>query len=82
MAKKKARGPRGGVKHQPVRGHDRRSAAQRKKEFARKALRLREQERQAIEQQWAIWDKLNEEQRRLLPDLRPRGPRPTHDRES
>ncbi len=82
MSKKKARGPRGGVKHQPGRGHDRKSAPRRKKEFARKARRSREEEQQEIERQWAIWDKLDEEQRKLLHDLRPRGPRPTHDRES
>jgi hypothetical protein len=82
MAKKKARGPRGGVKHQTGRGHDDKSAAQRKKKFAQKALRLRQKAQEEIEQQWAIWDKLTEEQRRLLPELRPRGPRPTHDPES
>ncbi len=82
MAKKKARGPGGGVKHQPGRGHDRKSAPQKTKRFARKARRLREEEEQGIERQWAIWDKLDEEQRKLRPDLYPQGPRPTHDRQS
>ena len=36
VAKKKSRGPRGGVKHQPGRGHDRKSAAERKRRFAEK----------------------------------------------
>jgi len=82
MAKKKSRGPRGGVEHQPGRGHDRKSAPQQKKRFARKARQLRERRRQEIEQQWEIWDKLTEEQRKLRPDLYPEGPRPTHDRQS
>jgi hypothetical protein len=35
----KKRGPRGGVKHQPGAGHDRKSAPRKKKRFAKKAIR-------------------------------------------
>jgi hypothetical protein len=37
MANKNSRGPRGGVKHQPGRGHECRGAARRKKRFLRRA---------------------------------------------
>jgi len=73
----KKRGPKGGVKHQPGRGHDRKSAVERKKRFARKA----EEKRQALEEDarraWAEWDKLSDEVKKLLgPAGQPRMPRP------
>ena len=79
MAKKKARGPLGGIKHQPGRGHDRKSGLQRQRRFARKAIRLRQQEEEEIRKQWEVWDKLTEEQKKLLPKLRPKAPREGHD---
>jgi hypothetical protein len=76
MGKKKATGPRGGVKHQPGRGHDRKSAAQRKERFAKKQRRKREAEEDDLRKRWEDWDKLDDEAKRLLPDLKPTEPRP------
>ena len=45
----KKKGPRGGIKHQPGRGHDRKSAAQKKKRFAKKAAHKRRQEQEERE---------------------------------
>ena len=71
------RGPRGGVPHQPGRGHDRKSAASRKKRFARKAIARRKAVEDNARQEWAEWDALPEEVKRLLgPTKRPRMPRP------
>jgi hypothetical protein len=81
MAKKKSRGPRGGVKHQPGRGHDRKSQAARKREFARKQRQKREIEDDDLRQRWAVWDRLTEDQKKLLPELEPDEPRPPDDRD-
>jgi hypothetical protein len=78
MAKKKARGPRGGAKHQPGRGHDRKSAPERKKRFAEKARRKRQDQEELAKKQWELWDRLTDDQKRLRPDLEPQFPRP-HD---
>jgi hypothetical protein len=42
-------GPRGGRKHQPGRGHDRKSSASKKKRFAEKAARKRNIEEEEAE---------------------------------
>jgi hypothetical protein len=78
-AEKKARGPRGGVKHQPGRGHDSKSQSERKKQFARRQSRKRQAEDEDLKQRWAVWDRLTEDQRKLLPDLEPAEPRPVDD---
>jgi hypothetical protein len=75
MAKEKKRGPKGGVKHQPGRGHQNKSGAQRKRRFARKVLSAKHAEAEKIRNEWEIWDTLTEEQRRLLPELQPERPR-------
>jgi hypothetical protein len=75
----KKKGPKGGVKHQPGRGHDPKSGPQRKKRFARKAAKKRQEEEEAARRQWEQWERLTEEQRKLRPDLRPNQPRPNHD---
>lgn len=77
MAKKKVRGPRGGVKHQPGRGHDSKSGPLRKKRFAEKKARERAERQQEARAQWAFWDGLTDEQRKLLPDREPTLPRPS-----
>jgi hypothetical protein len=75
MARKKKRGPKGGVKHQPGRGHQKKSGAERKRRFAQKTLHSREELKERIRKQWEVWDTLTEEQRNLLPDLQPERPR-------
>ena len=79
MAKKKKRGPRGGIKHQPGRGHQRKSGPERKRRFQQKAVARLQTEKEKSRKQWENWDKLTEEQRKLLPDFRPERPRPFHD---
>jgi hypothetical protein len=76
VAKKKAQGPRGGVKHQPGRGHDRKSAIERKRRFAEKQRQKRAAGRDELRKLWEQWDKLTDEQKKLLPELEPPDPRP------
>lgn len=77
----KKRGPKGGIKHQPGRGHDRKSGADKKKRFARKAARKRRQRDEEARKIWAEWDALPDEVKRLLgPTGQPSTPRPTDDR--
>lgn len=74
---KQPRGPKGGVKHQPGYGHDRKSARAKKKRFARKAARKRQQQDEEARKTWEEWDKLPEEVKRLLgPTGQPSMPRP------
>jgi hypothetical protein len=70
------RGPKGGVKHQPGRGHERKSAATKKERFKRKAKRKREAAKEAARRIWEWWDGLGDEQRKLLVKLKPKVPRP------
>lgn len=78
--KEKKRGPKGGVKHQPGRGHQRKSGPARKKRFARKALRKRRVREEATRKQWEEWDALPEDVKKLLgPAAAPRVPRPRDD---
>jgi hypothetical protein len=72
------RGPKGGIKHQPGRGHDRKSQQQKKRRYSRKAARMREAEWELAREQWRIWDGLSDDAKKLRPDLLPALPRP-HD---
>jgi hypothetical protein len=74
----KKRGAKGGIKHQPGRGHDNKSASARKKRFQRKAARKRQAQEQDARRQWEIGDHLSDEQKRLRPELQPTLPRPEH----
>jgi hypothetical protein len=81
MAKKEAdakkRGPKGGIKHQPGRGHDWKSLPARKDAFRRKAARKRRQHEEEARKAWEEWDRLSEEVKHLLgPDGQPKMPRP------
>ena len=76
MAKKKPRGPSGGISHRPGRGHDRESASERKKRFAEKQRKNRSAHDEDLIRRWEIWDNLTDEQRKLLPDFEPDEPRP------
>jgi hypothetical protein len=72
------RGPRGGRKHQPGRGHDRKSTLSKKKRFARRAAEKRRQQEEDARQKWAEWDALPDAVKRLLgPACAPKLPRPS-----
>jgi hypothetical protein len=76
----KKRGPKGGVKHQPGRGHDRKSVPEKKKRFARKAARKRREQEEEARKAWAEWDALPDDVKRLLgPAGQPKRPRPSDD---
>ena len=73
----KKRGPKGGIKHQPGRGHDRKSASAKKKRFAKQAAKKRQQLELEAKKAWAEWDALPEDVKRLLgPAGQPSMPRP------
>ena len=74
------RGAKGGVKHQPGRGHEPRSAIRRKKRFARKAAKRRQREEEKARQDREAWEALPEEVQKMRPELQPKSPRPPHDR--
>jgi hypothetical protein len=74
----KKRGPKGGIKHQPGRGHDRKSGRAKKKRFSRRAAKKRQQEDEDARKAWAEWDRLTEDVKRLLgPAGEPTVPRPS-----
>ena len=83
MAKKangKEQGPKGGVKHRPGRGHDRKSARRKKQRFARKAAQKRIESELLAAQQWSEWDNLSSDVKRLLGRAgEPKLPRPGND---
>ena len=77
----KKRGPKGGGKHQPGRGHDRKSLPAKKKRFVRKAVRKRQEQEAEARKAWAEWDALPEDAKRLLgPTGMPKMPRPSDDK--
>jgi hypothetical protein len=76
----KKKGPKGGVKHTPGRGHDRRSAPFKKKHFRRTAERIRREKEELARQLWKEWDEMSPEQRKLLgPKGEPKLPRPKNE---
>ena len=72
------RGPKGGKKHTPGRGHARKSEGPKKRLFGRRARQRRERERADAERQWQQWDSLTEEQQKFRQDLFPKYPRPSN----
>jgi hypothetical protein len=76
------RGPKGGKKHTPGRGHDRKSRQRKKKRFAKKAQRNRELARKEAEEAWKLWDSLPDDVKRFRTELKPKMPRPTDAPES
>jgi hypothetical protein len=73
----KKKGPKGGIKHTPGRGHAHKSGPPKKRRFQKKAVKKRHEEREALRKQWAEWDALPPEVQKLLPDMKPKRPRPT-----
>ena len=80
MSKKKAgkkkRGPKGGIKHQPGRGHDRKSLPIKKRRHEKQSKKKRQQREEEARRQWAQWDQLTDEQKKFLQELKPKMPRP------
>jgi hypothetical protein len=73
----KKRGPKGGIKHDPGRGHRRKSGRPKKRRFARKAAKKHQTKEEESRKEWAEWDQLRDEVKRLLgPAGQPRTPRP------
>jgi hypothetical protein len=70
------RGAKRGVKHQPGRGHQRKSGVRKKESFKRRTKRKREEAHEAARRLWEWWDGLREDQRKLLVKLKPMVPRP------
>jgi hypothetical protein len=75
----KKKGPKGGIKHTPGRGHVRKSGVQKRKRFQRKAARKRQRKEQELRRQWEEWDSLPPEVRKLRPESEPRQPRPANE---
>lgn len=74
----KKRGPKGGIKHQPGKGHDRKSTPAKKRRFARKAEAKRRKQDAEARKAWAEWDSLPDDVKRLLgPAGEPKLPRPS-----
>jgi hypothetical protein len=80
MSKKKGgdkkRGPKGGIKHQPGKGHDSKSGPIKKKRYIEKAEKKRQRKIEEARKKWAEWDQLNDDQKKLLAKFKPRMPRP------
>jgi len=75
--KPKKRGAKGGIRHQPGRGHARKSGPAKKHRYVRHAELKRQQQEEQAREAWATWDSLPDEVRRLLgPDAMPTMPRP------
>ncbi len=76
--RKKKRGPKGGIKHTPGRGHMGKSGPAKKRRFERKAARKRREAVVDLARQWAEWDALPAEVQKLLLEKKPTSPRPTN----
>ena len=76
---RKKRGPKGGIKHTPGRGHDAKSRLSKHKRFRRKAAKKRRAKLEDIARQWDEWESLPPEVQKLRPDMRPKLPRPKHE---
>lgn len=80
MAKKRkkplARGPKGGKKHTPGRDHDGKSRVAKDRRRRAKAEAKRAALEAEARRQWAVWDRFDTFQKKLLHDQRPTLPRP------
>jgi hypothetical protein len=72
----KKRGPKGGIKHQPGRGHDRKSKPVKKRRHMRRAARKRQAFQERARKEWQAYDRLPEDVKKLRPELKPQLPRP------
>jgi hypothetical protein len=72
----KKRGPKGGVKHTPGRGHTRKSGPQKQRRYQKEAAKKRQRKQDDLRKQWANWDSMPPEVQKLRPDKKPKLPRP------
>ena len=70
------RGPKGGIKHQPGRGHDRKSRPSKTRRQMRRAARMREEKLEEARRQWELYDRLTKDAKWLLKLPKPKLPRP------
>jgi hypothetical protein len=70
------RGPKGGKKHTPGRGHTRKSEGPKKKRFQKTAKKKRKARDEAARQAWKLWDSLPDDVKKRRPELEPTMPRP------
>ncbi len=70
------RGPRGARKHQPGRGHDRKSRPSKTRRQKRRAARKRQLLLEEARRQWALYDRLSKDAKWLLKLPKPTLPRP------
>lgn len=76
----KKRGPKGGVKHTPGRGHATKSGPSKKKRFEKLAAKRRKEGEEAARKQWQEYDQLSDEAKQLLgPEGEPKLPRPKYE---
>ena len=61
--------PKGGVKHQPGRGHDTKSGPRKKKRFQERAAKKRAEAQKSLATQWDEWDAMPPEAQQLRPVL-------------
>ena len=74
---RKKKGPKGGVKHTPGRGHGTKSGPSKKKRFRKKAARMQKAKEELARKLWKEWDEMSPELRKLLgPKGEPKLPRP------
>ena len=77
---KKKKGPKGGIKHTPGRGHDTKSGPSKKKRFRTKAAKKQKEKEELARKLWKEWDEMSPELRQLLgPKGEPQLPRPKHE---
>jgi hypothetical protein len=79
---KKKRGPKGGIKHRPGRGHRRKSEPDQKKRFRRRAEKKRIARDESIRQEWSEWDAMPPEEQKLRPEKKPKRQRPKDEDET
>jgi hypothetical protein len=72
----KKRGPRGGIKHTPGRGHDTKSGPLKKDRFRKRAAKKRQAKEEELRRQLVEWDSLPPEVQKLRPEKKPKLPRP------
>lgn len=65
------RGPKGGRKHQPGRGHDKKSVKAKKDKYRKNAIEKRRQDEAELRRRWQEWDSLPPFVQRQRPELKP-----------
>lgn len=68
-------------KHTPGRDHNRKSMGRKKVRFKKRAVEKRREKLELARKQWDVWDRLSEEQRLILEELKPTLPRPPNGNE-